>query len=108
MYFNDYVIGDVIQDVTAMALPSSREPEFDITYEIIEDSSICQRDKLFRSDGFTYTIKTRARESDITRNDQSLHTYDRTYGNNEQFMSKKSFVLSHYDRHYSMTKHTQV
>ena len=58
-----------------MSVPSFPEPEVDITYEIIEDSSICQRDKLFRSDGFTYTIKTRARihESDITRYDQSLH-----------------------------------
>ena len=36
------------------------------------------------------------------------NTYDRTHGNNKLFMSKKSFVLSHYDRHNSRTKHTQV
>ena len=58
MYFNDYVIGDVIQDVSAMSLPSLREPEVDITYEIVEGSSIRGRDKLFRSDGFSYTINT--------------------------------------------------
>ena len=72
MYLNDYVTGDVIQDVSAMSLPSFRESEVDITYEIIEDSSICGLYKLFRSDGFTYTIKTRGRIhlSNITRYDR--------------------------------------
>ena len=51
------VIGDVIQDVTAMSLLSFREPEVDITYAIVEGSSIRERDNLFRSDGFSYTIK---------------------------------------------------
>ena len=57
MYINDYVMGDVIQDVSAMSLPSFREPEVDITYGIVEGSSIRGTDKLFRSDGFSYTIK---------------------------------------------------
>ena len=36
------------------------------------------------------------------------NTYDRTHGNNKLFMSKKSFVIYHCDRHNSRTKHTQV
>ena len=36
MYFNEYVIGDEIQDVSAMSLPSFRESEVDITHEIEE------------------------------------------------------------------------
>ena len=51
--------------------------------------------------------RARIHESVITRYD-GHNTYDRTHGNNKLFMSKKSFVLSHYDRHNSRTKHTQV
>ena len=36
------------------------------------------------------------------------NTYGRTHGNNKLFMSKKSFVIYHCDRHNSRTKHTQV
>ena len=53
MYYNYYVIGDVIQVVPAM-----------VTYNITTGASIHGGDKLFASDGFSYTTKRTNRKNE--------------------------------------------
>ena len=50
---------DSIADVTPRSYDGHSDANIDITYEIVEDSSIRGRDQLFWGDGFSYTIKTR-------------------------------------------------
>ena len=54
MYYNYYVIGDVIQVVPAMV----------VTYKIIKGASIHGGDKLFTSDGFSYTHRRTNRKNE--------------------------------------------
>ena len=54
IYYNYYVIGDVIQVVPAMV----------VTYEIVEGASIHGGAKLFTSDGFSYTHRRTNRKNE--------------------------------------------
>ena len=54
MYYNYYVIGDVIQVVPAMV----------VKYEIVEGASIHGGAKLFTSDGFSYTHRRTNRKNE--------------------------------------------